>query len=248
MPILICTGLNKRGNLRDKVQMKKSEYQINAEFEETKALAHNERNALPNLYHTAQMIKKILLSRSPRRIQTGRDSLNHASVLLPLLRREGNMVALFTKRTDSVEHHKGQISFPGGAVDKEDTSFQETALRETREEIGVSKECIDILGPVDDTLTLASNFLIHPYVGFVRWGLTFSVNPAEVESVLEVPLSVFHPRYAKVKIYTFEHEGKSFQAPGYMYEGNVIWGATARIMENFMHILGDKIPLPPLPK
>ncbi len=171
--------------------------------------------------------------------------MRHAGVLLPLLESEGKLLVLLTKRTNHVEHHKGQISFPGGAVDKEDGSYQETALRETREEIGLPEEFIDILGPLDDTLTLVSSFLIHPYVGFVRSGCAYSVNPSEVERVLEVPLSVFHPRYASMKNYTFEHEGQLFQAPGYEYAGNVIWGATARIMDNFMQILGDKIPLPP---
>jgi 8-oxo-dGTP pyrophosphatase MutT (NUDIX family) len=199
---------------------------------------------VPDLTYIAGLIRDILLSREPRRIDTGGNSLRHAGVLLPLLEREGTILVLFTRRTNSVEHHKGQISFPGGAVDEEDSSYRETALRETWEEIGLSEEFIDILGPVDDTLTLVSNFLIHPYVGLVRSGYTYSVNPAEVESVLEVPLSVFYPQHAKMNNYTFEHEGKSFQAPGYEYQGNIIWGATARIMGNFVHILRDKIPLP----
>ncbi len=199
---------------------------------------------MPDLTYIAGLIRDILLSREPRRIDTGGNSLRHAGVLLPLLEREGTILVLFTRRTNSVEHHKGQISFPGGAVDEEDSSYRETALRETWEEIGLSEEFIDILGPVDDTLTLVSNFLIHPYVGLVRSGYTYSVNPAEVESVLEVPLSVFYPQHAKMNNYTFEHEGKSFQAPGYEYQGNIIWGATARIMGNFVHILRDKIPLP----
>jgi 8-oxo-dGTP pyrophosphatase MutT (NUDIX family) len=198
---------------------------------------------MPSLNHTAEMIKDILLKREPRRIYAGGNSLRHAGVLLPLLERERNIFVLLTKRTNNVEHHKGQISFPGGAVDKKDSSFKETALRETREEIGLSKEFIEILGVIDDTLTLVSNFLIHPYVGIVRSGCIYSLNPAEVDRVLEVPLAVFHPRYAGMKNYTFEHEGKSFQAPGYEYSGDVIWGATARIMDNFMQILGDKIPL-----
>ncbi len=195
--------------------------------------------------HAAETIRKILLQRKARRIHGGGKSLRHAGVLLPLLEREGNLLVLLTKRTNHVEHHKGQISFPGGAVDKGDASYQETALRETREEVGLSEEFIDVLGPIDDTLTLVSSFLIHPFVGIVRPGCAYSLNPAEVKRVLEVPLSVFHPRYATMKNYTFEHEGKSFQAPGYAHEGNVIWGATARIIDNFMQILGEKIPLPP---
>lgn len=191
----------------------------------------------------AAIIKNALLSREPRRMEARGNSLRHAGVLLPLLEKKGDILVLFTKRTDTVEHHKGQISFPGGAVDASDGSFQETALRETWEEIGLREEFIDILGPIDDTLTLVSNFLIHPYVGFLRSGFVCTMNPGEVEAVLEIPLYIFHPKYARVKDYTFEHNGHSFQAPGYEYGGNIIWGATARIMDNFMDILGDKIPL-----
>lgn len=194
--------------------------------------------------HAAEIIKKILLSREPRKMRVSGNSLRHAGVLIPLFEKKEKIFVLFTKRTDTVEHHKGQISFPGGAVDRTDRSFQETALRETWEEIGLQEEFIDVLGPVDDTLTLVSNFLIHPYVGFLRSGYALTVNPGEVEEVCEVPLSVFHPGQARMKDYTFEQDGQSFQAPGYEYKGNVIWGATARIMDNFMHILGDRIPLP----
>ncbi len=200
---------------------------------------------MQDLNYATEIIRDILLSREPKRIRVSGNSLRHAGVLVPLFKRKGDLLVLFTKRTNTVEHHKGQISFPGGAVDKTDGSFQETALRETWEEIGLGEEFIDVLGPVDDTLTLVSNFLIHPYVGFLRPGYACTVNPGEVKELLEVPLSVFHPAYAKIKEYTFEHDGHSFQAPGYEYGGNVIWGATARIMDNLMHILGDKIPLPP---
>lgn len=204
-----------------------------------------EGSIMTSLNHAAEIIKKVLLSREPRRIRVSGNSLRHAGVLIPLFEKKEDILVLFTKRTNTVEHHKGQISFPGGAVDKGDASYQETALRETREEIGLPEEFIDILGPIDDTLTLVSSFLIHPFVGIVKSGCSYSLNPAEVKRVLEVPLSVFHPRYATIKNYTFEHEGRSFQAPGYAHEGNVIWGATARIIDNFMQILGEKIPLPP---
>ena len=194
--------------------------------------------------HAIEIIREIILSRDPRRISPGNNSVRHAGVLMPLFIREGTVFVLFTRRTETVEHHKGQISFPGGAVDETDRSFQETALRETWEEIGLQEEYIDLFGPVDDTLTLVSNFLIHPFVGALRPGYAVTLNPEEVEELVEVPLSLFHPGNARMKSYTFEEDGQSFEAPGYEYEGNVIWGATARIMDNFMHILGDKIPLP----
>lgn len=199
---------------------------------------------MPDLNHTADAIRKILLSREPKRILTGKTSFRHAGVLIPLVRKNGAMAVLLTKRTDNVEHHKGQISFPGGAVDAADATCEETALRETQEEIGLAREQIDILGQIDDTLTVVSSFIIHPYVGLVNSVGGLRMNPAEVERILEVPLSVFHPYLSAVTKRTFPYEGKPFQAPGYEYRGEFIWGATARIMDNLMHILADKIRLP----
>ncbi|MEJ2023865.1 MAG: hypothetical protein P8Y00_02385 [Deltaproteobacteria bacterium] len=78
--------------------------------------------------HAIEIIREIILSRDPRRISPGNNSVRHAGVLMPLFIREGTVFVLFTRRTETVEHHKGQISFPGGAVDETDRSFQETAL------------------------------------------------------------------------------------------------------------------------
>lgn len=203
---------------------------------------------MSDLNHTAETIRKILLSREPKRIQGSQASFKHAGVLIPLVRNNGELAVLLTKRTDKVEHHKGQISFPGGAVDATDASCEETALRETQEEIGLSRERIHILGRIDDALTVVSGFIIHPYVGLVPTVGRLKMNPAEVERVLEVPLSVFHPDVSHAKIHTFAYDGRPFQAPGYEYRGEIIWGATARIMDNLMHILADKIPLPAFEK
>lgn len=193
------------------------------------------------------IIKDILSARTPRAIEDNNSSYNHythAAVLMPLYRDNGEYKLLFTKRTNRVEHHKGQISFPGGAFDKEDRSFLETALREANEEIGLSKEDVEILGQLDDTLTIASRFIIHPFVGFIPYPYHFSLNSNEVERVIEVPLKLFFDHESVDKRAHFEFEGVLYQTPVYEYNGDIIWGATARIMENFVDIIGEKLDLP----
>ena len=118
-----------------------------------------------------EIIKETLGARKPKGMD--REKYYHAGVLIPLFRENGKYKILFTKRTDMVEHHKGQISFPGGGVEKDDRSVMETALRETQEEIGLMKEEVEILGRTDDILTLVSNFVITPFVGLIPFPYDF---------------------------------------------------------------------------
>ncbi|MBL7178301.1 MAG: CoA pyrophosphatase [Desulfobacteraceae bacterium] len=190
-------------------------------------------------------ISDILSSREPRFFDDkGSTNYRPAGVLLPLLEEGGVCKVLFTKRTDSVEHHKGQISFPGGAVDKRDASIEETVLRETYEEIGLSEKDIEILGRIDDALTVASNYVIHPFVGMVTSMDDLAINRAEVKRVITVPLSLFHDVGSEKRRYPVEYDGVTYQTSAYEYREHIIWGATARIMENFMEIIGDKLCLP----
>jgi 8-oxo-dGTP pyrophosphatase MutT (NUDIX family) len=195
------------------------------------------------------IIKEMLCARDPKVINDGqKPGYRHAGVLLPLLVEGGIWKVLFTRRTDRVEHHKGQISFPGGAVDKEDATIEETVLRETYEEIGLLGEHIEILGRIDDVLTVASNYVVHPFVGCIAHLNDLVINKAEVEGVIKVPLSLFHRVNYEKKRYPVEYEGVIYETPAYEYGKDLIWGATARMMENFMEIIRDKLCLPPMQK
>jgi 8-oxo-dGTP pyrophosphatase MutT (NUDIX family) len=176
-------------------------------------------------------------------IEDTESQYRQAAVLIPLFKHKDEYKILFTKRTDSVEDHKGQISFPGGSVDAEDDSFEETALREAYEEVGLLKEDVRVLGRTDDSLTLASNYIIHPIVGFVPYPYPFKINSREVKRLIEVPSKVFVEEYAKHKNRVVEHDGGLYEGPAVIYQGDIIWGASARIMENFLDILGEKISL-----
>ena len=190
-----------------------------------------------------ELIEEILSVRTPKRISDEKCRYRHAGVLVPIFEDHGMCRFLFTKRTTKVEHHKGQISFPGGSVDKEDNSVRETVLREAREEIGLDKKDVKIIGRIDDTLTLVSNFVVHPFVGIIPYPYDFTVNTDEVEELILVPVEVFHPRNRQNKGASFEFEGETYQTPTYEYKGAVIWGATARIMEQFMNTIAPKLPL-----
>ena len=198
-----------------------------------------------DLYKT---ITKVLSTRPPELIRDKTASSIHAAVLIPLFRDDGKYKVLFTERTDRVEHHKGQISFPGGAKDEDDGSFQETALREVYEEIGILKEDIEILGRIDDTTTVTSNFIIHPFVGVIPYPYDFKLNSREVKRLIVAPLNFFFADGALDKGHTIEIEGATYRTPAYIYDGDLIWGATARIMENFINILEEKLILPRIPE
>jgi 8-oxo-dGTP pyrophosphatase MutT (NUDIX family) len=191
---------------------------------------------MPELCLTEQ-IGEILGERKPKLIPDDKSMYSHAGVLIPLFDDHGVCHVLFTKRTDTVEHHKSQISFPGGKVDDEDRSVEETALRETFEEIGVDREQIEILGRIDDTLTIVSNFLIHPFVGLVPYPDNLSICSAEVDSIIKVPLSRFFPENVKEKMHLVEYDGMTINSLGFKYRGDLIWGATARMMDNFINII-----------
>jgi len=162
-----------------------------------------------------------------------------AAVLIPLLYKEGEWHVLVTQRTQMVEHHKGQISFPGGTCEPGDANRLETALRETYEEIGVPRERIDVLGALDDFETI-SHFVVTPYVGVIPHPVDYVLNTSEVESVVEVPLS-FLCDPAHLRVERREHEGRVYDLLFWDYPvadaTYTIWGVTAHMLKSFLDLL-----------
>lgn len=191
-----------------------------------------------------EVIEKTLAGRSLEILEGDSGVYRHSAVLIPLFSYHGECCVLFTKRSGTVEHHKSQISFPGGAVDAEDGSFEETALREAWEEIGLQPSDICVVGRLDDIVTVASNFVIHPYVGVIPYPYDFVLSVEEVEHLVTMPLRVFLPGENAARGCEFEYMGEIFHGPTFSFGGEVIWGATARIMDTFISLLADKIPLP----
>lgn len=157
-----------------------------------------------------------------------------AAVLLPLYRDRGETYVLFTRRTETVEHHKGQISLPGGAEDEGDAGPLETALRETEEELGIPRTHVTILGILDDVSTFVSGFVITPFVGVIPHPVPLRMNPHEIAEVLSVPLAAFRdPSKLRVEKRT-RPTGERIEVYFYDPGPHVIWGATARILKSFI--------------
>lgn len=177
------------------------------------------------------------LSRRPR-VALDRSDLVSAAVLVPITDRGGPHL-LFTKKTGSVPHHKGQFSFPGGIVDVRDGSRVETALREAWEEIHLPAEAVEVLGLLDDTPTRATNFIITPVVGIVRDPVELRPDGREIERVLEVPLQTLRdPSIFRTEIW--ERNGEPHPVLFYdVSPADVIWGATARILSQFLALLDE---------
>ena len=192
-----------------------------------------------NLDQLKEDLKTILAHREPKRIKGNGADYTQASVLLPLFIRDEQYWLLFTKRANTVEYHKGEISFPGGVVDEDDDSLEGTAKRETFEEIGIREEDIEILGQLDDIPTMMSRFIIHPFVGVVPFPYVFTINRREVEHLIEVPLRFFLDP-SQPQPFSIDHEGDIFETPAFIYKDAVIWGATERILENFINLIRSK--------
>lgn len=162
------------------------------------------------------------------------DGLRDAAVLIPLVERE-QWTVLLTKRTDHLNHHPGQVSFPGGRADTGDLSPLHTALRETEEEVGIASNLIDIAGIIEPYLTV-TDFNVIPIVGFVDSTFKLSIDEFEVAEVFEVPLAILADPSLYVQKEIF-WQGENRQYWELMYNGYQIWGATAAMLYAFANRL-----------
>lgn len=181
------------------------------------------------------MEQKLREAFTRRRKQTITDEKRLSSaVMLPIYYKEGQCYILFTRRTEKVKEHKGQISFPGGArLDGE--SLRETALRESLEEIGLAPTDVEVLGELDDTVTITSNFIVTPFVGVIPWPNSLKADGWETDELIEAPIAALldkNSREDKNEVI----DGKPVTSYFYHYGGRVIWGATARILHQFLEL------------
>lgn len=179
-----------------------------------------------------EKLKEILSRWQKKRITD--DKLVPAAVLLPIYYKEGEIHILFTRRTENVKTHKRQISFPGGAR-QEGESLLQTALRESTEEIGLAPDKVEILGELDDTVTLVSNYIVSPFVGLIPWPYDFKVDGWETDEIIEAPIPALlddESWHHKTEVIA----GREVTAYSYHYRGDVIWGATARILRQFLEL------------
>jgi 8-oxo-dGTP pyrophosphatase MutT (NUDIX family) len=190
-----------------------------------------------------QEIEKILAIYKKKKISS--ENLKSSAVLMPLFYNKGQYHVLFTKRSDELNSHKGQVCFPGGTQQPGDLSLLQTALREAEEEIGLKAKDVEILGELDDCGTRGTGYIISPFVAFIPHPYPFKLNRNEVEQIFSVPLSAlmdeanFSPNYypAEYKSVRCHSEWSEAISYAYEYEGHIIWGATARILKQFTELL-----------
>lgn len=156
-----------------------------------------------------------------------------AAVLIPILDLEDPSVIL-TRRTHDVRHHRGEISFPGGAVHADDADLLATALRETEEEVGITPEAVEVVGALSPTQTFVSGYVVLPFVGLLARRPALRPNPLEVAEVLE--LSVADLAAAEREM---ARAGPAGTYHSYVYEvgGHTVWGVTGTIVHALLQTL-----------
>ena len=166
---------------------------------------------------------------------TDETRLKCAAVLVPLLWQDDQWSLLFTRRTDHVESHKGQVSFPGGGCDEGEITPEETALREAQEEIGLEPQRVRILGRLPNMITITS-FHVTPVVGVIEWPAVFIVGQHEVARVFTIPLYWLADTRNRWE-FPIPERNRSLIA-FHPYDGELLWGATARMTVDFLKVLG----------
>ncbi len=156
-------------------------------------------------------------------------------MLVPLfLAPDGEPHAVLTRRRADLRRHAGEISFPGGRHDPEDSDLRETALREAEEEIGLARTEVRVLGELPPVSTFVTGYLIHPFVGLIPTGQRWRASPREVDAVLELPLRALREGRTRTRM---ERRGISFETDAYIVGEHLVWGATARILDDlYEHI------------
>lgn len=184
-----------------------------------------------------QTLQTRLVARPPRTFQLPGRTLREAAVLVPLFERGGVPYVVFTRRPAHLRTHAGQYAFPGGGQEARDVTPLETALRETEEELGIARGGVRVLGQLDETPT-TSAYRIRPYVGVIPGDGQYVPSPTEVDLVLEVPLvRLMDPAIVRVERHAWE--GLEHDVHFYTHGEHVIWGATGRILRNFLQLVAE---------
>ena len=157
-----------------------------------------------------------------------------AGVLVPLFERDGELVAVFTERRADLRRHAGEISFPGGRQDAPDEDLRITALREAEEEVGLGREDVDLVGALPPVGTFVTGYRVHPFVGAIEPARVWIPQETEVARVLELSLPDLIAGHEMKRLV---RRGVPIRTPTYTVDGTLVWGATARILQQLLERL-----------
>ena len=184
-----------------------------------------------------ETIRQRLSEKDPTRLPFSNDHYRAAAVLIPIVCHDDKWHLLYTRRTDQVQKHKGQVSFPGGAVENYDSSREQTALREAYEEIGVREGEIQVLGRLYDMLTI-TGYVVTPVVGQMNWPLDLHLSRDEVSRAFIVPIDWLADRANYSEKEMVLSDGRRENVVQFnLFDGEKIWGATARLTLNFLQTI-----------
>jgi 8-oxo-dGTP pyrophosphatase MutT (NUDIX family) len=162
-----------------------------------------------------------------------------AAVLVPLMHRDGVLEVLYTRRSDRLASHPGQVAFPGGRFDWRDSDLLAAALRETHEEIGIEPHQVRVLGTFPGRRTNATDIAVTPFVGVIEGDHELRPDPKEVAEIFSVPLAALSdPRYRGS--YRWKRNGSTSDFPAILYAGQVIWGLTLSLTLTFIQLINGK--------
>lgn len=169
------------------------------------------------------------------------DTLKKAAILIPFVCDDGCWSLLFTRRADSLKNHRGQVSFPGGGMERDDGTLVETALREANEEIGLKKTGIHIIGHMPDLITI-SNYVVTPIVSWVDWPVPLEISKHEVSRVFTIPIDwLKNSNNWEERLYSHPNGLNGTAIFFNLYDGELLWGISAKITIDLFNILDEKI-------
>ncbi|MFN0202246.1 MAG: NUDIX hydrolase [Bacteroidia bacterium] len=171
------------------------------------------------------------------------DNARRGAILALIYPHQDELHTVLMKRTEDGHTHSGQVSFPGGSVEKNDTSYTHTALREAEEELGIPADKVEVLGAMSELYIPPSNFMVYPTLGFMAERPNFVTQASEVAYVIEVPLRYLLQEEIKMvqKVPMSGNHKLIMDAPCYLIDNHIVWGATAMMIAEFNQLIKDVV-------